>query len=168
MPKNELGCLVSIFRLFARGANEMANADSLPEIRINKFFVSDAEAAFLRVLRRVVADRAYVLAQVSLRQLLWFPAGNRGGVNRERTIWRNKVAAKTIDFVLCHPSSLKPLVAIELDEPSHATPTRQTRDDEVERVLQRAGLPLLHVLTSPSYDTRELTAALAPYIASKE
>jgi very-short-patch-repair endonuclease len=52
---------------------------------------------------------------------------------------------------------------IELDEPSHARPERQTRDEEVEAILTAAGLPVVHVLTSRTYDTRELEAAIAPY-----
>ena len=69
-----------------------------------------------------------------------------------------------VDFVVCDVATLRPLVAIELDEPSHGRPERQTRDDDVRAVLAAAGLPLLGVLTSPSYDNRELEASLAEYL----
>ena len=100
-----------------------------------------------------------MLAQVSLRQLLWFPPGQQGIQS-----WRNKVAARTIDFVVCDVATLRRLVAIELDEPSHAHPDRQTRDDEVQAILTAAGLPWFCVLTSRNYDTRELEASLREHL----
>jgi hypothetical protein len=51
-------------------------------------------------------------------------------------------------------------LAVELDEPSHADPKRQTRDDD----LTTARLPFIRVLTSNYYDTRELEAVVAPYL----
>ena len=111
------------------------------------------------MLRAVVGTRGHVLAQVSLRQLLWFPRGQEG-----LQAWRNKVAQKTIDFVVCDVATLRPLVAIEFDEPSHGRPERQTRDDAVRAILAAAGLPLVGVLTSRSYDTRELEASLGEYL----
>ena len=53
------------------------------------------------------------------------------------------------DFVVCDIATLRPLVAIELDEPSHARPHRQTLDDdEVRYLLAAAGLPMLSVITA--------------------
>lgn len=153
------GCLVGFLaNLFNRsgGASPVA---SVPRVIVNRKFVSSAEADFFRVLRVVVGARGHVLAQVSLRQLLYFP-GKQQGIQG----WRNKVAAKTVDFVVCDPSTLKPLVAIELDEPSHAKPERQARDEEVRTILAAAGLPMVGVLTSRTYDTRELDMALSPYL----
>ncbi len=80
--------------------------------------------------------------------------------------WRNKVGQKSVDFVVCEAGTLRPLVVIELDEPSHAKPERQTRDEDVEAILGAAKLPLLHVLTSRNYDTRELEAAIGPFLGA--
>jgi hypothetical protein len=131
-------------------------------VQVDKRFVTDAEASFFRVLRKVVGDRGHVLAQVSLKQLLWFPGNAKS--NPGRATWENKVRARSVDFVVCDPATLRPRVAIELDEPSHARPQRQTRDDEVESILLAAGLPLLRVLTSRTYDTRELDASVSPHL----
>ncbi len=59
------------------------------------------------------------------------------------------------------------LVAIELDEPSHAKPERQTRDVSVDAAIEAAGLPFVRVLTSRSYETRELAAAILPHLGSE-
>ena len=115
------------------------------------------------VLVRVIGGRGHVLAQVSLRQLLWLPGTNQS--NPGRSTWQNKIAAKSVDFVVSDPATLRPLVVIELDEPTHARPARQDRDEDVETMLRAAGLPYLRVLTSRTYDTRELAAVVAPYLA---
>ncbi len=162
MDNERVGCLGFLFRIFRSGATVNRAGAALPKIQLNKFFVSNAEADFFRVLKRVVAERGHVLAQVSLRQLVWLPGNNQS--NPGRATWQNKVTAKAVDFVICDPSTLRPLAVIELDEPTHAEPRRQTRDEEIEAVLQAAGLPLLRVLTSRAYETRELEAVLAPYL----
>lgn len=163
MGKQNVGCLGFLFRLFPgampsdRGASA---AVDMPTVMVSNRFVSEAEADFFRVLRAVVGDRGHILAQVSLRQLLYFPA--RSSPGRQR--WLNKVAQKSVDFVVCDPNTLTPKVVIELDEPSHARPDRQTRDEDVDTILEAASMPVLRVLTSRTYDTRELEATLAPYL----
>jgi len=90
------------------------------------------------------------------------PGNNQTNPGRAR--WHNKIAAKTLDFVICDSATLRPRLVIELDEPSHAQPARQTRDDEVEAMLRAAGMPCLRVLTGRTYDTRELAATILPYL----
>lgn len=162
MAESARGCLGFLFELFgARGRRDGADR-TMPTIQVSNRFITDAEADFFRVLTRVVGAKAYVLAQVSLKQLLWLPGNSK--TNPGRGTWQNKIAGRSVDFLICDPSTLHPIVAIELDEPTHAQPGRQTRDAEVEAALHAAGLPLLRVLTSRSYNTRELSAALAPHL----
>lgn len=134
-------------------------------MHLNKFFVTDAEANFFRVLQRVVGPRGHVLAQVSLRQLLRLPGNNK--TNPGRATWPNKIAAKSVDFVIADPATLRPLVVFELDDSTHSRPERQTRDDEVDAILHAAGIPVLKAVTSRNYDTRELEAALITYLARR-
>jgi hypothetical protein len=56
---------------------------------MHKRSVTEAEANFFRVLKAVVGHRGHVLAQVSLRQLLWFPPNQKDRAALQR--WRNKV-----------------------------------------------------------------------------
>ena len=77
--------------------------------------------------------------------------------------WRNKVAQKSVDFVVCDPATLRPLVVIELVEPSHATPERQTRDDEVGDILKAAGLQFIVWPTQRGYNTHQLAESLSPF-----
>lgn len=125
-------------------------------------FVSPAEANFFRVLRHVVGDRGHVLSQVALNRVLFFPGNTRSDPGR--AAWRNKVARRSLDFVVCDAATLRPLVAVELDDATHAEPSRQTRDAEVDALLEAAGLPLVRVLPDRTYDARELEAAIGPHL----
>jgi len=155
MPNQPAGCLFGFLANLFGG--RPAKSSTAPKVIINKFFITDAERNFFHVLRQVVGPRAHILAQVSLRQLLFFP--NAPG----RQSWQNR-ANRAIDFVLCDPGTLRPLVAIELDDKTHTRPDRQTRDDNVETLLTAAGLPLLHILASRTYSVNELQSTLAPYL----
>ena len=129
---------------------------------INKKFITASEKNSYKVLRHVLGDRGYVLMQVSLAQLIYLPGTNK--TNEGRATWWNKLSRRSVDFLICDPDTLQPLVAIELDEPSHTTPKRQQRDDEVEKAMTVAGLPLLRVLASRSYSTREIANSLKAYV----
>jgi hypothetical protein len=155
------GCLGFLLGLLRNNSAESAEAD-LPEVRINKRFVTFAEADFFRVLRKVMGESAHVLAQVPIAQLLWFPGNNYSNPGRQE--WRNRVAQRTVDFVICDFATLRPLVAIELDEPSHDAPDRQVRDRQVEAILKAAGLPLLRIKTARTYNTRELSDLCKKYV----
>jgi hypothetical protein len=161
---NQRGCLGTLIDwIVGNRSTATTRTGVMPKIQVNKYFVSNGEADFYRVLKRVVGDKGHVLAQVSLRQLLWLPGNNQS--NPGRAAWQNKIAAKSVDFLLCDPATLQPKVAIELDESSHARPERQTRDDDVHAVLEAARLPMIRVITSRMYDTRELMAVLSPYLS---
>lgn len=155
--------IVIVAHEFGKRRRPAVNGKSaFPKVQVNRYFVSDAEANFFRVLEHVVGSRGHVLAQVSLRQLLWMPGNNK--TNPGRAIWQNKVAARSIDFLICDPQTLRPRLVIELDEPSHARPDRQTRDEEVQAILRAAELPFLRVLTARMYHTRELAETVLPYL----
>ena len=52
--------------------------------------------------------------------------------------WRNRIHAKHIDFVLCDPGNLQPILCIELDDPSHNRPDRIERDPQgIDRLRRR-------------------------------
>lgn len=61
---------------------------------------------------------------------------------------------------------MQPLVAIELDDKSHARPDRQERDAFVNEVFAAAGLGLLHIPVKHTYIPEELRTELAPYLST--
>ncbi len=58
-----------------------------------------------------------------------------------------KVNKKHVDFVVAEMDTLKPVLAIELDDSSHQRWDRKKRDAFVDQVFASSGIPLLHVTT---------------------
>lgn len=113
--------------------------------------VTKAELRFYRSLIKAVQDDWSVFAMVRIADILVVPKETP-----KRRSWVNKILAKHIDFVLCDPSSLEPIVAIELDDRSHQRKDRQERDEFVDHAFESAGLPLLRFPVRQSYHAREI------------
>ena len=113
--------------------------------------VTKTELRFYKALVKAVQDDWEVFAMVRIADLLRVQKGHK---NHRK--WLNKILAKHIDFVLCHPGTLEPQVCIELDDPSHNRADRVERDIFVNAAFDAAGLPLLRIPTEPTYRAREI------------
>lgn len=122
--------------------------------------LSDAELRFAAALEKAIAqvwpDRARILVQVPLACLIQVRPGLN---NSEQTRWRNKIDRKTIDFVIVDPA-LRPIVAVELDDSSHAAERRKQRDGFVEQAMAGAGVRLKRVEGRERYDVAALVDLL--------
>jgi len=78
-----------------------------------------------------------------------------------------RIAEKHVDFLLCNPQTIKPIVGIELDDEGHEQQNRKERDRFVKKVFEAAGLPLVHIPVQPKYNTYELAKRLAPYLRAE-
>ena len=67
---------------------------------------------------------------------------------KERMRYWNKIYRKHVDFLICDRDTLKPIVAIELDDSTHARENRQLRDEFVNQIFTAAKLPLIHIKVS--------------------
>jgi len=152
------GCLGFILRLFGGQPKE---SGPLP-YRLRDDFLSPAELAFYRVLSTVVSGRAAILTKVNLADLFFVARPN------ENAGYRNRIDRKHVDFLMCDPTSMRPLVGVELDDRSHESTRRQERDRFVGQVFEVAGLPLVRVPFRSSYSAVELTALLAPHVGGVE
>ena len=117
--------------------------------------VTKTELKFFRALRKAVRGDWEIFAMVRMADLLRVQKNVKN-----RKSWINKILAKHIDFVLCDPVSLQPLLCIELDDGSHARPERAERDKFVEEVFDSAGLPLIRFPVSENYPAAELRNAI--------
>ena len=83
----------------------------------------------------------------------------------ERRHLLGNLSCRHVDFLLCEPYTLKPLLVIELDDHSHLKPEAQAADRFKDAVFAGAGLPLLR-LDHSNYSVRHLrdliTAKLEP------
>jgi very-short-patch-repair endonuclease len=132
--------------------------EALPDFRRCECFMSKAEREFHDVLLGIVGPQGYRLfAQVPLTRLVKLPSGLE-----KRQSWQNRIDRKSVDFVLCEPRMLRPVLAIELDDSSHEREDRKQRDGLVERILEKAGVPLLRrKCEARGYKREELAAAVS-------
>lgn len=118
--------------------------------------LTPTEARFHAVLTEAVGPMATIHCKVRLADLLISRPGDLGALRR--------VSQKHVDFVLCDKTTLRPLVAVELDDGSHDRADRQERDRFVDGAYAQAGLPLLHVPVQGEYHTAQLLAQLQPHL----
>jgi len=149
------GCLAAILRLFGINLGEVEEPATLLPYRLRDDFLSPAEFSFYRVLVTAFANRAVVCPKVNLNDLFFVARPN------ENQAYRNKIDRKHVDFLLCHPTTMKPLGGVELDDASHQRKDRRERDEFVDQVFAAAGLPLVHVVARASYNADALAVELA-------
>jgi len=96
------------------------------------------ETEFFIKLERAVSERYVVFPQVHLSALLTPQAQSKDWLYAFRHI-----NGKSVDYVLCDKTTLRPTYAIELDDYTHDKADRRKRDAEVERIFDEAELPLV-------------------------
>lgn len=126
-------------------------------------FLSNAEISFCQVLRAVVAERALVCPKVNLGDLFFVATGD----HRKNRALTNRVDRKHVDFLLCEPKTMRPVVGIELDDKSHDRLDRQVRDQLVEKVFNAAGLPLVRFAVKSGYSPSDVEAQIGTYFAER-
>lgn len=125
---------------------------SYPYEKRNSLF-SHAERSFLRILEGCVGRQYRIFCKVRLADII----DTKGSLSsKKEKIAFSRISYKHVDFVLCDPISLNVIGIIELDDRSHDLPDRRKRDEFVDRALEAAGVPILHIKVQRSYDTNEL------------
>jgi hypothetical protein len=119
-------------------------------------FLSPAELSFYLVLKSAVSEWALVCPKVALGDLFYAKSSD---ASQYRTL-TNKIDRKHVDFLLCDPQTVRPILGIELDDKSHQRPDRQARDEYVENVFSAAKLPLARVPVKHTYSVTELNSFL--------
>jgi hypothetical protein len=155
LTDERLAELITIIQSWLAADGETAAEPKFP-YHLRDDLLSVAELDFYRVLQTAVSDWAVLLIKVNLGDLFYASTGDYG----QNMAYRNRIARKHVDFLLCDPKTMRPLVGIELDDSSHNRPDRQQRDAFVDNVFASARLPLVHVPVSPSYPTDRLRAFL--------
>lgn len=110
------------------------------------------ELAFLRTAQVAVAERLNIMVKVNLADVFFSPTGDHTA--------RNRISQKHVDFLLCDPQTLRPMLGIELDDSSHQRAARAERDRLVDSVFASAGLPLVHFPARAAYVNAEIVAAI--------
>jgi very-short-patch-repair endonuclease len=66
----------------------------------------------------------------------------------------------SVDFVVCSREEISPLLAIELDDHSHQSTKRITRDAHVDEILDSAGIAYLRIPCQASYNFPQMKALI--------
>ena len=90
--------------------------------RLRNRFLSAAELAFYRVLEQAVGQTYSINSKVRLWDVLYVPRQDNS------RSYENKISSKHVDFLLCDPVTMQPILAIELDDSSHDRKDRKDRD----------------------------------------
>jgi hypothetical protein len=156
------GCLNAIVQLFrGKAQSEEPATDEPPPYRLRDNLLSPAEISFYHVLKLAVADQVVVLAKIRLADLFYVARPN------ENRSFPGRIAQRHVDFLLCRPDTMRPIIGIELDDRSHQRPDRQARDAFVDQVFAAAELPLVHIVARRDYNTREIEAQLSPFLQAQ-
>lgn len=150
------GCLTTLLRWLGLVPTQKPTQEEILPFHLRDDFLSRAELSFYHVMQSAVADWAVVCPKVSLAELFFAKTGDYG-TNRS---WMNRINRKHMDFLLCDPKTMRPLLGVELDDASHQRHDREERDEFVDQVFAAAELPLARVSVRMGYDTRELGAYL--------
>lgn len=111
------------------------------------FFMTRAEHECYDALIAAVGRDYYVFAQVHLPTIVNHKIKGQS--------WQgafSHINRKSVDFVLCDKNYISPKLAIELDDKSHQEEDRKIRDQELERILSEANLPLLRLENRGHFD----------------
>lgn len=156
VEQQQSGCLGVFLKLLGigRDAGSGRGKNDLP-YRLRDNFLSAAELAFYRALEQAVGQSYSINNKVRLWDVLYVPRRD------DSRTYENKISSKHIDFLLCDPTSMQPVLAIELDDASHNRKDRQERDAFLDQALGAAGLSILHIKAVRTYSITEVRQQIA-------
>jgi hypothetical protein len=152
--------LVLLLRSFVGNRALRLMEQRIPPYALRDSLLTNAECSFFGVLKDVATQAQYYLfAQVPLGSLVYVDKETES-FQLYQKLYQNTIDHKTLDFVLVTKDTLTPALAIELDDSSRQREGLLGRDRQVDHVLSRTGLPLLHVRAGEAYDSKVLADAV--------
>jgi len=113
--------------------------------------LTDAELLLYNLIRLAVEDHYLVFARVPLWSVISVEAEGKS-----RTQVLRQIALKQLDFVLVHPGTKAAEQVVLLEEGFPPQPHELTRRQEVQSILQAAGITLTTLNTRTSYTVPQL------------
>ncbi|MCA1962483.1 MAG: DUF2726 domain-containing protein [Prosthecobacter sp.] len=130
-----------------------------PETRISlehtyaaKPLLTPTEASFDKLLRSLSDGRCHILCKPRLADFL-----DHG----QDVVAFNKISQKHVDFLVCRREDWMPMLAIELDDPSHQRAEVKRRDSFVNAVFAQVGIPLVRIDVSEMGQWQRLVEKLS-------
>jgi Protein of unknown function (DUF2726) len=143
--------LIWVVRSFLEPAVKMEPVRSL---------LTPAEQRFYEALDTAIDGRFVILSKVRIADLFFITSSNSSARLR---VFRS-IASKHVDFVLAEPADLHPIAAIELDDSSHDRSNRRQRDQLLDELFEKAGLPLIRFRAAARYNPRQIEDAVGEVV----
>jgi hypothetical protein len=119
--------------------------------RLREPFLTTTDLALFHVLNQMVGGRYLICPKVALNDIFYIVRPN------ENVHFFNKFFRKHVDFLLCDPQTVAPAFGIEIVRPISKNEARES-DKFIEELFIGAGLPLVHVPSSETYDPSDLVS----------
>lgn len=138
--------------------NTVAVKEELMPYRLREHFLTTPEVVLFHALKQMTDDHYVIYAKVALNDIFFIVRPN------ENVHYFNKLFRKHVDFLLCHPKSLRPQIGVEL---VRAIPSGGTRsaDQFMEDLFLTAGLPLVQIPSNDHYDISEIVSLFQTSVA---
>lgn len=120
------------------------------------FLMTKSEHEFFDILIDIAGDQYYIFPQIHLSTFL----DNKIVGQNWRAAFKH-INEKSVDYIICDKSYIKPIIAIELDDKTHEKDDRKERDYEVERILKEAGLILLRFKNNGFFNREEIKESIS-------
>src|SRR5688500_12882180 len=117
--------------------------------RLRESFMSTPELALLRALQDMIGHHYLICPKVALNDIFYIVRPN------ENVHFFNKIFRKHVDFLLCDPQTFAPSFGVEIVRSISKNDTRET-DKFMGELFTEAGLPLVHVPSSETYDASDI------------
>jgi len=117
--------------------------------RLREPFLASTELALFLFLFELMGDRYSICSKVSLNDVFYIVRPN------ENVHFFNKFFRKHVDFLLCDLQTLTPAFGVEIVRPISKNEARES-DKFLDDLFTNAGLPLVHVPSSESYDPSDV------------
>ncbi len=120
-----------------------------------------SEVAFYNALKSAVGEQGIVFAKINMLNVV-----NAQGVKgkKQRFIATNKISRCYFDYLICDPRTLKPRVALELDNGKVLNRGKAERQKLLIHVCKTANIPLIGTSIKHSYQVGRLRRLLAAHI----
>lgn len=122
------------------------------------------EQHYFSTLMRAVGNHARVFPKVRLSDFI-----QPHGVNPEQRAHWMRVQRRCVDFLLCSPNNLTPVLAVDLD--TRAKKRRREASpggDVLDKALKAANIPLLRIRATREYDPHEVLHQIRLALATSE
>lgn len=138
-------------------ADHKTEVQRLP-YRLRETFLTTTELALFRVLSQMVGRRYLICPKVSMNDVFYIVRPN------ENVHFFNKFFRKHVDFLLCDPKTLTPAFGVEIVRQISKNETRES-DKFMDEIFTGAGLPLVHIPSSESYDLSDIISLFKVAVA---